>query len=297
MELKELKYFLAVAREETITKAAEYLYITQPSLTRQIQKMESEIGQPLFIRKGKKMVLTDAGSHLRKRAEEIIDLYNKAENEWLHFSDNVSGEIHIGGGESYAMSIIMDAIQQMRNDYPNIKVNIYSGDIADVCDKLDKGLLDFGILIQPADISKYESIQLPYFDNWGILINKNNPLAIKDYISPVDLTNIPLVVSRHSLAKSQLTNWYSGIKVNIIGTYDLINNATYFAIKNIGSVLCLDRLINVSEDSNIVYKPLNPPIKVQLDIVWKKYQFFSKAAQIFQKYLFSLLNNSSNNKY
>lgn len=188
MELRELKYFLAVAREENITKAAEYLYITQPSLTRQIQNMEREVGQPLFSRSGRKMVLTEAGMLLRKRAEEIVALYEKAENEWLNFSDSVNGEVYIGGGESYGMTILMDAVGKMLSDYPDIKIHLYSGDMLDVCERLDKGLIDFGLVMQPTDLSKYENIRLSYKDRWGVLMRKDHPLADREFITPADLS-------------------------------------------------------------------------------------------------------------
>lgn len=282
MELRELKYFLAVAREENITKAAEYLYITQPSLTRQIQNMEREVGQPLFSRSGRKMVLTEAGMLLRKRAEEIVALYEKAENEWLNFSDNVNGEVYIGGGESYGMTILMDAVGKMLSDYPDIKIHLYSGDILDVCERLDKGLIDFGLVMQPTDLSKYEHIRLSYKDRWGVLMRKDHPLADREFITPADLSGVPLVQSRHSLPNGYLADWYAGTDgINVVGTYNLLRNATYFAEKNIGCVLCFDRLINTTGDSNLTFRPLSPPVEVELDVVWKKYQVFSKAAQLF----------------
>ena len=282
MELRELKYFLAVAREENITKAAEYLYITQPSLTRQIQNMEREVGQPLFSRSGRKMVLTEAGMLLRKRAEEIVSLYEKAENEWLNFSDSVNGEVYIGGGESYGMTILMDAVGKMLSDYPDIKIHLYSGDMLDVCERLDKGLIDFGLVMQPTDLSKYENIRLSYKDRWGVLMRKDHPLADREFITPADLSGVPLVQSRHSLPTGYLADWYAGTDgINVVGTYNLLRNATYFAEKNIGCVLCFDRLINTTGDSNLTFRPLSPPVEVELDVVWKRYQVFSKAAQLF----------------
>lgn len=210
MELRELKYFLAVAREENITKASEYLYITQPSLTRQIQNMEREVGQPLFSRSGRKMVLTEAGMLLRKRAEEIVALYEKAENEWLNFSDSVNGEVYIGGGESYGMTILMDAVGKMLSDYPDIKIHLYSGDMLDVCERLDKGLIDFGLVMQPTDLSKYENIRLSYKDRWGVLMRKDHPLADREFITPADLSGVPLVQSRHSLPTGYLATGMPG---------------------------------------------------------------------------------------
>ncbi|MCH5164537.1 MAG: LysR family transcriptional regulator [Clostridiales bacterium] len=285
MEIRELKYFLAVAREENITRAADFLYVTQPSLTRQIQNMEKEVGQPLFIRAGRKMVLTEAGLLLRKRAEEILELYEKAEREWLNLSDEVNGEVYIGGGETYGMTILMDVIAQMRKTHPNIKIHIISGDMVDICERLDKGLIDFGLLMQPADLSKYENIRIPYVDRWGLLMHKDHPLVSKEYITPEDLKGIPIMQSRHSLPKSPITEWYKSVaNIDIVGTYNLLTNAAFAAQAKIGCVLCIDKLFNTF-GSDLVFKPLYPAVEVELDIVWKKYQVFSKSAQIFLKFL------------
>ena len=286
MELLQMKYFLAVVREESISKAADFLFITQPSLTRQIQSMEKEVGQPLFVRGGRKMLLTEAGILLRKRAEEILALYEKAESEWLNPHENVSGDLHIGGGETYGMTILMDIYGEMRKKYPNIKIHIHSGDMADVCERLDKGLIDFGLLSQPADLTKYENIRLPFVDTWGLLMHKEHHLAQKEYIVPEDLSGVPLIQSRHSLPKSNLTEWYKSVdNIEIVGTYNLLNNAAFMAMKKIGCVLCFDKLVNTTGESNLAFRPLCPPVEFALDVVWKKYQVFSKAAQIFLKYL------------
>ena len=285
-----MKYFLAVAREENITRAADYLFVTQPSLTRQIQNMEKEVGQPLFIRAGRKMVLTEAGVLLRKRAEEIVELYEKAEHEWLNFGGEVSGEVFIGGGETFGMTVLMDAVSEMRKAYPNIKIHIHSGDMADVCERLDKGLIDFGLLMQPADLSKYENIRLPYTDRWGLLMHKDHPLAAKEYITPEDIKGVPIIQSRHSLPKSQITDWYKSVDgIDIVGTYNLLNNAAFAAYCKVACVLCIDKLVNTT-NSDLVFRPLNPPVEVRLDVVWKKYQVFSKSAQIFLKYLKEKIN-------
>lgn len=281
MELRELKYFLAVAREENISRAAEYLYITQPSLTRQIQSMETEVGQPLFVRTGRKMVLTDTGKLLRKRAEEIVALYEKAEREWLTAADSVCGEVYVGGGESYGMTLLTETANEMRKSHPDIKIHLYSGDIADVTERLDKGLIDFGLLVQPADLSRYESLRLPYRDRWGLLMRNDHALAQKEFIVPSDLRGLPVVQSRHSLSKSRVSEWYKGVEVNVVGTYNLLHNASYLALDGVSCVLCLDRLINTDGDSKLTFRPLKPAVDVELDVVWKKYQVFSKAAGLF----------------
>lgn len=287
MELLQLKYFLAVAREENISKAADFLYITQPSLTRQIQNMEREVGQPLFVRGGKKMRLTEAGQLLRKRAEEILALYEKTESELMHPRNAVSGDVFLGGGESRGMKILLDIAGEMRTQYPDIKIHLFSGDIADVCERLDKGLIDFGLLIEPADLSKYENIRLPVGERWGLLMNKNHPLAEKQSISPEDLRGVPLIQSAHSLPKSDLTEWYKGVAddINIVATYNLLYNATLMAESGIGCVLCIDKIVNTTGDSELCFRPLFPAVTAQLNVAWKKYQIFSQSAQIFLKFL------------
>ena len=286
MELIQMKYFLAVAREESISKAADFLYITQPSLTRQIQKMEKEVGQPLFTR-GKKMRLTEAGQLLRRRAEEILSLYEKTERELICPQASIGGDIYIGGGETRAMKYLLDAAQKMREQFPNIKLHIHSGDIADVCEHIDKGLLDFGLVIEPADLSRYESLRLPYREVWGLLMEKTHPLAAKESISPQDLRGIPLIQSRHSLLRSNVTEWYRSVseELNVVATYNLIYNAALMTQSGIGCVLSIDGLVNTTGESKLCFRPLTPPVTAHVDVIWKKYQLFSQAAQIFLQFL------------
>ena len=286
MELIQMKYFLAVAREESISKAADFLYITQPSLTRQIQKMEKEVGQPLFTR-GKKMRLTEAGQLLRRRAEEILSLYEKTERELICPQASIGGDVYIGGGETRAMKYLLDVAQKMREQFPNIKLHIHSGDIADVCEHIDKGLLDFGLVIEPADLSRYESLRLPYREVWGLLMEKTHPLAAKENISPQDLRGIPLIQSRHSLLRSNVTEWYRSVseELNVVATYNLIYNAALMTQSGIGCVLSIDGLVNTTGESKLCFRPLTPPVTAHVDVIWKKYQLFSQAAQIFLQFL------------
>ena len=286
MELIQMKYFLAVAREESISKAADFLYITQPSLTRQIQKMEKEVGQPLFTR-GKKMRLTEAGQLLRRRAEEILSLYEKTERELICPQASIGGDVYIGGGETRAMKYLLDAAQKMREQFSNIKLHIHSGDIADVCEHIDKGLLDFGLVIEPADLSRYESLRLPYCEVWGLLMEKTHPLAAKESISPQDLRGIPLIQSRHSLLRSNVTEWYRSVseELNVVATYNLIYNAALMTQSGIGCVLSIDGLVNTTGESKLCFRPLTPPVTAHVDVIWKKYQLFSQAAQIFLQFL------------
>ncbi len=293
MDIRELKYFLAVAREENISKAADYLYITQPSLTRQIQALEKEIGRPLFQRRNRKMLLTETGILLRKHAEEMIELFEKTRKALEAPTETISGEVYIGSGESYAIEIIAKIAKEVQREYPNIQFNFYSGDSIEVSEKLEKGLLDFGILIEANDLNKYDCLRLPVKDRWGVLMRKDSPLANKAYIEPKDLIDKPLICSKHSLAIRNIARWMNTDteKLNIKATYNLIYNASILVEEGIGYAIGLDKLISTAQDSPFAFRPLMPIIESPLDIVWKKYQFFSPAAQIFLKKLKEYLSH------
>ena len=283
MELREYRYFLAVAREESITKASELLHISQPGLSKVIMNIEDSLGKKLFIRENRKITLTEDGILLRKRAQEIVDLADKTEAELTATYNDISGEVFIGGGETEGMRIIAKTIKELNNNYPNIHYNLFSGNAQDVTEKLDKGLLDFGVLIEPVDVTKYEYIRLPFSDTWGLVIRKDNPLSKKKYIEPDNLLNIPLICSRQVLRKSELSNWLGTDfnKLNIVSTYNLIFNAALMVDEGIGCAITLDKLVNTGENSNLCFRPLKNSKNSDLILVWKKYQVFSKASQKF----------------
>ena len=283
MELREYRYFLAVAREESITKASELLHISQPGLSKVIMNIEDSLGKKLFIRENRKISLTEDGILLRKRAQEIVDLADKTEAELTATYNDISGEVFIGGGETEGMRIIAKTIKELNINYPNIHYNLFSGNAQDVTEKLDKGLLDFGILIEPVDVTKYEYIRLPFSDTWGLVMRKDNPLSKKKYIDQDDLLNIPLICSRQVLGKSELSNWIGTDfnKLNIISTYNLIFNAALMVDEGIGCAITLDKLVNTGENSNLCFRPLKNSKNSNLIFVWKKYQVFSKASQKF----------------
>lgn len=291
MEFRVLQYFLAVAREQSISKAASSLFVTQPNLSRQMQNLEKEVGQRLFIRGTRKITLTEAGRLLYKRAEEIIELYNKTETELNKPITDIRGDIYIGGGESYVMGLIAKAAHEVQKDYPNVKFHLFSGDMVAVSEKLDKGLIDFGIFIEPADLSKYDYLRLPLTDTWGVLMRKDSPLAGKKYITPEDLRDEPLIRSKHSLGKSIISDWFkkSADELNIVATYNLLYNASILVEEGIGYAVGLDKIINTSGDSNLCFVPFYPKLESRLDIAWKKYQVFTKGAEIFLKKLQEIL--------
>ena len=283
MEIRVLKYFLAVAREGSITGAANSLHLTQPTLTRQLQDLEKELGQKLLVRG----VLTPEGMLLRKRAEEIIDMVEKTEAEFHSITDTISGDIYIGGGETDSMKYIAEIIKEIQEEYPQVKFHIYSGNAEDVTEKLDRGLLDFGVLIQPINLSKYDYITLPEKDLWGVILRKDSLLALKDEVKLEDLMYVPLLASRQMSPKysrdSGFLDWFGDKfeKLNIVGTYNLVYNATVMVRAGIGAAVTLDKLANTSQDSDLCFRPLSPRLESGLDIVWKKNQVFSPAAKLF----------------
>ncbi|MDE7329670.1 MAG: LysR family transcriptional regulator [Clostridia bacterium] len=291
MELRELKYFLAVAREESISKAALSLFVTQPNLSRQMQNLEKEAGQQLFIRGSRKITLTEAGRLLRKRAEEIIDLYEKTASELKSPITDLSGDIYIGGGESYVMGLIAKAAHNVRAEYPNIKYHLFSGDSATISERLDKGLIDFGIFIEPFDVSKYDYLRLPLTDTWGVLMRKDSPLAGKDFITPEDLWDKPLIRSRQSIGKNIVSEWFkkNSEELNIVATGNLLYNMSLLVEEGIGYAVSLDKIINTSGESNLCFRPLYPKLESHLNIAWKKGQVFSKCAETFLHRLRELL--------
>ena len=287
MELRVLKYFLTVAREGSITGAANSLHLTQPTLTRQIQELERELGQKLLVRGKYKVTLTPEGMILRKRAQEIVDMVEKTEAEFQAITDTISGEIYIGGGESDCMKHIAEIIKEIQADYPDIKFHISSGNAEDVTEKLDKGLLDFGVLIQPVDLSKYDNLPLPDKDVWGVVMRKDSPLAKKDYVELEDLKGLPLINSRQAMRKTSSKNefieWFHGEfeNMNTVATINLVYNAAVMVKAGIGYAITLDKLVDTSSESELCFRPLKPRLESGLDIVWKKYQVFSPAAKLF----------------
>ncbi|MDR2386410.1 MAG: LysR family transcriptional regulator [Deltaproteobacteria bacterium] len=286
MELRVLRYFLAVAQAESISRAAQYLHLTQPTLSRQLMDLEDELGAKLFIR-GRKVTLTEKGLLLRKRASEIIELSNKAAREISTPDATLGGEIHIGGGETDAMRLMAKAAVNFNKKYPLVRYHLHSGNAEDISERLDKGLLDFGLIIAPTSFHKYDSIRLPAIDTWGLLTRKDSPLAKLKAISPKDLWDLPLISSRQRLLSGELSKWIgrSFESLNVVATYNLIFNAALMVEEGLGHALCLDKLVSAVGSQTMCFKPLKPRLESTISIVWKKNQVFSKSAE---KFLLSL---------
>jgi Transcriptional regulator len=289
MEIRVLRYFLAVAREGSVTGAANFLHLTQPTLSRQIRDLEDQLGTKLFVRRSHNVALTAEGMRFRQRAEEILDMVEKTESEFTLPEGTVSGEIHIGGGETRAMRLIAGILHGIHRDYPGIRFQLHSGNAEDVTERVDKGLLDFGILIQPVDIGKYDYVDVPAADVWGVLMKKDNSLAKKKGIRKKDLLGVPLIcsrwASRRGPARNALVDWFGNDfeKLDVVATYNLIYNATLMVEEGIGAALAIDGLANTTSTNNLCFRPLEPKVESGLNIVWKKYQVFPPAAQLFLK--------------
>lgn len=290
MELRVLRYFLAVTREQTISGAAQYLHVSQPSLSRQLMDLEQELGQQLFVRGNRRITLTEAGELLRRRANELVLLADKTETELRSMQEVVAGDVSIGGGETEAMRLIARAARDLQADHPHICYHLYSGNADDVTERLDKGLLDFGLLIEPFDKQKYDFIRLPVSDRWGVLMRRDSPLSDRQTICPADLHDLPLIISRQSMVLHELSGWFDCPmeELHVAATYNLLFNASLMVEEGVGYALCLDHLVHTGPDSALCFRPLSPTLQAGIGIVWKKYQVFSKAAAKFLAHIQSL---------
>lgn len=282
MELRVLQYFLAVAREQNISAAAQSLHLTQPTLSRQLRELEEALGKQLMIRGNRKITLTEEGMLLRKRAEEILELADRTEKEIMQSADTVSGDIYIGTGETDGVRQIARTAHQLQQSYPGIHFHIVSGDAVDVCERLDKGLLDFGVLLGDMDKAKYHYLELPMKDTWGVLMRRDSPLAGQDAVSPRDLWDKPLILSRQVDNKSGLYRWLrkEPAELHTVATYNLIYNASLMVDEGMGYAFTLDKLVNTT-GSHLCFRPLQPRLELGMYLVWKKSQIFSKAAELF----------------
>lgn len=281
MELRVLRYYLTVAREENITRAAEILHITQPTLSRQMAELEDELNTRLFERTNRKIALTEAGMRLRRRAEELVSLAEKTEMEFKNSDEELTGVISIGSGVSAVVSEnLPDLIQTYSNKYPHVRFELHTGTVAGIKDQLDKGLLDVGILMEPVEVEKYDFIRLPKKDVWGILIPEDDPLAQKSSITPADLQTLPLIVNWR-IVEREAKAWFGGDTdhLNVVCTYDLIDNAVLLVERHLGYAFVIE---GVSKHlPGLVFRPLSPEISNTSVLVWKKYQPSSAAVQKF----------------
>lgn len=285
MEIRLLKYFLMVAQEGNVTKAAEKLHITQPTLSRQLIQLEEDLGTVLYTRGKRRITLTQAGMLLRRRAEEIVTLTEKTEQEIQDQSNLLSGEIFIGSGEVTAMNELAQLIQIFKEECPQVKYHLYSGNADDIQERIENGFLDIGLLTDSVNVDRYryESIPLQAREQWGVLMRKDSPLAEKDYVEPTDLLDKPLLITRRAAMQMEFANWFGPDYKNlhILGTYNLIFNAAVMVEEGLGYAFSLEKLVTTKEDGMLLFKPLRPALGFGSMLVWKKDQVQSPATEKF----------------
>lgn len=280
METRVLRYFLAVAQEGSVTRAARALHLTQPTLSRQIRELEEELGQTLFSRGGRELSLTREGLLLRQRAEEIVGLAEITEKEFRSLGEKtVSGDLSLGCGESKALSFVTDALKVLQDEHPLIIPHFFSGNGEIVMDRLNKGLLDFAVLMGAENTERYYSLPLPNHDTWGLLMDKGDPMAQKKAITAEDLLGIPLILSSQSLSRDELSGWlgFPMSRLHIAATYTLLFNGSLMVRSGLGYALCFDHIAPSGKDSPFAFRPLTSP----LSLVWKKHQILSAPAEAF----------------
>lgn len=284
MELRVLRYFLMVAREENITKAADLLHVTQPTLSRQLMQLEEELDCKLFTRGQHSIKLTDDGMLLKRRAQEIVALEEKTKQEFSREEGTLSGIISIGSGETQSMHTLSGWMTAFRKFYPMVQFSIYSANADDIKDRIENGLLDIGLLMEPVEISKYNFIRLPKKEQWGILTRKDSLLATKTEIRPQDLLGTPLLLSRRSTVQNELANWFGSCfdEIEIAATYNLISNTAIMVQDGVGTALCFR---HESQYRELCFIPLAPALETGAVLVWKKQQAFSPATSQFITFL------------
>jgi DNA-binding transcriptional LysR family regulator len=282
MELRVLRYFVETVREGSMTNAAAKLHVTQPTLSKQLKELEEKLGQKLFTRGNYNIHLTPEGEILYKRALDILDMVDLTEAEFAAMNDFNGGDLYLGCAESDGISMLAKAAKQLRAENKNLHFHLYSGNAETVCERLDKGLLDFAVVVQNIDLSKYAYLDLPITDTWGLIMRKGDPLASKTDIPIEKLADLPLIVSRQG-ATNEMPEWLQKNydRLNIVATYDLIFNASILVREGLGYALGFDKLVNTGSESVLCFRPITPVITSPMRLIWRKEQRFSKAAELF----------------
>lgn len=284
MEFRVLRYFLEVAREENITKAAAVLHISQPTLSKQLKDLEEELGKKLFVRSNYSIKLTDEGMLLRKRAEDILDMISKTEAEFKALDEITGGEVHIGCAESHQIKYLAQVMKGFTEKYPLFRYRIISGNTEQVTERLDKGLFDFAFIVEPPNLSKYNYLQIPEANQWGVVMRKDSPLAQKEKIYVEDLLDLELICSEQAM-REDIPRW-CGEKVDMLhyaGSVNLFYNGSVFVKEGLGYLLTFDKLADTGADSQLCFRPLEPPLETRMYVIWKKYQIFTPIAQLLLK--------------
>lgn len=287
MELRVLRYFLTVARVENITHAATILHVTQPTLSRQLADLEKDLGTQLFIRGKSKITLTEAGMLLRQRAEEILTLADRTEKEFRDQHNLVGGTISIGSVESLTSNVILSLLKEFNVEYPQVKYHIFSGTGDDIKERIDKGLLDVGILLEPIHIEKYDFIRLPQKERWGVLMKTSSPLAQNEYVTSTDLVGVPLLISSRSVVQNEIASWFADeyANLNFVATYNLISNVLNLVEQGLGTAICIEGAYAMKQSNTLCFRPFYPELQFPTVVVWKKHKIFSQTAVRFLEHI------------
>lgn len=290
MELRTLRYFLAVAREENMTEAANVLHVTQPTLSRQIADLERELGVELFERTNRSCMLTSDGMRLRQRAEEIISLVEQTEGELADRELGIAGNIRIGAGETRAMQVVLGAFADVRRDYPGVTCELYTGNADAVEERLERGLLDFALVIEPVNLEKYEWIRMPNANRVGLAVSADGPWGALEVATPVDVAKMPLLISSRTSNKAvDLVSWSGGAfsfdELDVVGSFDLIGNASHLVRSGVACAMGIDHLLQVDDASDLRFVPLEPSLEIASFVIWKKYRLRSRACEEFLRRL------------
>lgn len=281
MELRVLRYFLEVAREGNITHAAERLHISQPTLSKQLKELEGELGKKLFVRGNYNVRLTDEGMLLRKRAEDILDMVGKTEEEFRTLGEITGGDIRVGCAESDGIKHLARRFKAIQSQYPGVRFHLYSGDTEDLAERLDRGQLDFVVIAQEVDLSKYNFLKLPAADRWGVVMKTDSPLAKREAVRMEDLLDLPIITLRQGY-REDFPKWFAekADRLNIVATFNLVYNAGILAREGLGYVLTFDKLIATGPGSGLCFRPMIPVLETRLYLIWKKYQVFTPVAEL-----------------
>lgn len=289
MELRHLRYFLAVAREGNVTRAAASLHVTQPTLSRQLADLEQELGRELLVRESRGVTLTDDGMLLRKRAEEIVALADRTEREMMADDSQVEGDVWVGGGETRTMELVARTMVAIAHDHPGVRLRLHSGNADDVIERVDKGLLDYGVIIGRNPESRFDSFELPTRERWGILVRNDDPLAEKSVVSMDDLASRRLIVSAQpadaNQSMSEIEQLLGNLSGNVVSTYTLLYNASLLVEQGFGIALCLDGIVATGAGTPFTFVPTELQPAMQTYLIWKRFQPQSRAASLFLREL------------
>ena len=291
MEIRVLRYFLTVVREQSITKASDVLHITQPTLSRQLAQMEDEVGVKLFNRGTRKITLTNEGILLRRRAEEILHLIDKTEKELIEQEEQVEGKITIGCGEIASVQLLPDVFESFHEKYPRVTFDLYTATADHVKDQMDRGLIDIGLLLEPIDIEKYDFIRLNMKERWVVLMRPDSPLAQREFVTAKDLSALPLILPRRLQVQSELASWFGDYyeKLNVLFTSNLSGNASVMVNRGLAYSIAIEGLNPFLNQSKITYRPLYPDLTATSVLAWKRGQPFSLATTKFIEHIKCLL--------